>query len=107
MFEGLVERDLAIYAQSFGTKLFHYQDYKNIEIDAVIKFENSDMRAFEMKIGGNKIDEGASNLIKVCQDIENNGGKPPKIKCVTCGVSNAAYQRAGGVYVVPITALKN
>ncbi len=78
MFEGLVERDLAIYAQSFGTKLFHYQDYKNNETDAVIEFENSDRCVFEIKLGGKKIDEGASNLIKVCQDIENNGGKSPK-----------------------------
>ena len=29
LFESLVERDLSIYAQSFGGKLFHYQDYKN------------------------------------------------------------------------------
>ena len=27
LFEALVERDLSIYAQSFGAKLFHYQDY--------------------------------------------------------------------------------
>lgn len=107
LFEGLVERDLDIYAQSFGAKLFHYQDYKNNEIDAVIELENGDWCAFEIKLGGNKIDEGASNLIKVCKDIENNGGKPPKIKCVICGLSNAAYKRPDGVYVVPITALKN
>lgn len=107
LFEGLVERDLAIYAQSFGAKLFHYQDYKNNEIDAIIELENGDWCAFEIKLGAKKIDEGAENLIKVCKDIENNGGKPPKIKCVICGLSNAAYKRADGVYVVPITALKN
>lgn len=107
LFEGLVERDLAIYAQSFGAKLFHYQDYKNNEIDAVIELENGDWCAFEIKLGAKKIDEGAKNLIKVCNDIEKNGGKAPKIKCVICGLSNAAYQRTDGVYVVPITALKN
>ncbi len=107
LFEGLVERDLAIYAQSFGAKLFHYQDYKNNEIDAVIELENGDWCAFEIKLGAKKIDEGAENLIKVCNDIEKNGGKAPKIKCVICGLSNAAYQRTDGVYVVPITALKD
>lgn len=107
LFEGLVERDLAIYAQSFGAKLFHYQDYKNNEIDAVIELENGDWCAFEIKLGAKKIDEGAENLIKVCKDIVKNGGKEPKIKCVICGLSNAAYKRADGVYVVPITALKN
>lgn len=107
LFESLVEHDLSVYAQSFGAKLFHYQDYKNNEIDAVIELENGDWCAFEIKLGAKKIDEGADNLIKVCQDIEAHGGKLPKVKCVICGLSNAAYQRPDGVYVVPITALKN
>lgn len=106
LFEALVERDLAVYAQSFGGKLFHYQDYKNNEIDAVIELENGDWCAFEIKLGAKKIDEGAENLVKVCSDIEQNGGKPPKVKCVICGLSNAAYVRPDGVFVVPITALK-
>ena len=107
MFESLVERDLSIYAQALGAKLFHYQDYKNNEIDAVIELHNGDWCAFDIKLSAKKIDEGANNLIKVCSDIEANGGKSPKIKCVICGLSNAAYQRKDGVYVVPITALKD
>ena len=47
------------------------------------------------------------NLIKASNDIVNNGGKTPKIKCVICGLANAIYQREDGVFVVPITALKN
>ena len=107
MFEALVEHDLGIYAQSFGGKLYHYQDYKNQEIDAVIELEDGEWCAFEIKLGAKKIDEGASNLNKVCNSIVENGGKAPKVKCVICGLSNAAYQRADGVFVVPITALKN
>lgn len=107
LFEALVERDLSIYAQAFNAKLFHYQDYKNNEIDAVIELENGDWCAFEIKLGAKKIDEGAKNLIKVRDDIVKNGGKAPKIMCVICGLSNAAYQREDGVFVVPITALKD
>lgn len=107
LFESLVERDLAIYSQSFGAKLFHYQDYKNNEIDAVIELEDGEWCAFEIKLGAKKIDEGAENLIKVCDDIVANGGKAPKIMCVICGLSNAAYERPDGVFVVPITALKD
>lgn len=107
LFEALAERDLAIYAQSFGAKLFHYQDYKNNEIDAVIELEDGDWCAFEIKLGAKKIDEGAENLIRVCDDIVANGGKAPKLKCVICGLSNAAYIRPDGVFVVPLTALKD
>lgn len=107
LFEALVERDLGIYAQSFGGKLFHYQDYKNNEIDAVIELEDGEWCAIEIKLGAKKIDEGANNLNRVCNSIVKDGGKPPKMKCVICGLSNAAYERPDGVFVVPITALKN
>lgn len=106
LFEALVEHDLGIYAQSFGAKLFHYQDYKNNEIDAVIELEDGEWCAFEIKLGAKKIDEGAKNLNRVCKDIEENGGRPPKVKCVICGLSNAAYKRPDDVFVVPITSLK-
>lgn len=107
LFEAMAERDLAVYAESFGAKLFHYQDYKNNEIDAVIELEDGEWCAFEIKLGAKKIDEGAKALISACDDIVANGGKAPKVMCVICGLSNAAYQRPDGVYVVPITALKN
>lgn len=107
LFEALCERDLHIYADSFGAKLYHYQDYSNKEIDAVIELENGDWCAFEIKLGANKIDEGADNLNDICKKIASDGGKLPKIRCVICGLSNAAYQRPDGVFVVPITSLKN
>lgn len=37
LFEALVERDLKIYAESFGANVFHYQDYSGGEIDAVVE----------------------------------------------------------------------
>lgn len=107
LFEGLVERDLSIYAQSFNAKLYHYQNYDNDEIDAIIELDDGEWCAFEIKLGASKIDEGAKNLIDVCNKIIKSGAKPPKIKCVICGLTNAAYQRKDGVYVIPITSLKD
>jgi hypothetical protein len=62
--------------------------------------------AFEIKLGANQIDVAADNLIKIRNEIERKGGKAPKSLCVICGLSNAAYQRTDGVFVVPITALR-
>ena len=107
MFEALVERDLSIYAQAINAKLFHYQDYKDNEIDAVIELDDGNWCAIEIKLGINKVEEGSNNLIKVCKDIVNNGGKEPIMKCVIYGVGNMAYKNADGVYIIPITALKN
>jgi hypothetical protein len=106
LFEALCERDLRIYAESFKAKLFHYQDYDGDEIDSVVELENGDWIAIEIKLGSNQIDEAAKALIRIKNKIIADGGKPPKVLCVVCGICKAAYLRDDGVYVVPITALR-
>ena len=107
LFEALCERDLKIYAESFDADLYHYQDYNNNEMDAVIAMPNGKWCGFEIKLGANQIDMAAENLIKIKNEIKANGGIAPDSLCVICGLSNAAYQRPDGVFVVPITALRN
>ena len=107
LFEALVERDLKIYVESFGANLYHYQDYNNKEIDAVVELKDGKWCAFEIKLGANQIDKAATELVALRNDIEKNGGVAPSVLCVICGLSNAAYVRPDGVFVVPITALKN
>ncbi len=110
LFEPLCERDLKIYAESFGGALYHYQDYQGREIDAVVELPDSRWCAFEIKLGANQI-AAAQNMLSIEKTFENDPkGKPPAVLCVLCvlcGLTNAAYQRLDGVYVVPITALKN
>jgi hypothetical protein len=108
LFESLCDRDLKIYAESFGAQVYHYQDYKGREIDSIIQLEDGSWCGFEIKLGAHQIDTAAQNLLKIQQEfLEDPKGKPAKVLCVICGLSNAAYQREDGVYVVPITALKN
>lgn len=107
LFESLCERDLRIYAESFGANLYHYQDYRGNEVDAVIELADGSWCAFEIKLGANQIDSAAENLLNIKKIIsEDEKGKAPVMLCVICGLSNAAYQRDDGVYVVPITALR-
>ena len=106
LFEALCERDLKIYAESFGAQLYHYQDYAGNEIDAVIELADGSWCGIEIKLGANKIDEAAANLIRIRDEIAKEGGSLPSALCVVCGMSNAAYQRPDGVFVVPIAALR-
>ncbi len=107
LFEALCERDLRIYAETFDGALYHYQDYRNREIDAVIEHPDGRWGAFEIKLGANKIEEAAHNLKLIQREFENDPkGHPPSFLCVLCGLSTAAYQRPDGIYVVPITALR-
>lgn len=107
LFEALCERDLKIYAESFDAELYHYQDYNNNEMDAVIAMPDGKWCGFEIKLGANQIDMAAENLIKIKNEIKASGGIAPDSLCVICGLSNAAYQRPDGVFVAPITALRN
>lgn len=107
LFESLVIHDLKVYADSFNAKCYHYQDYHNKEIDQVIELEDGSWCAFEIKLGANQIDNAAMNLINIRDSILKDNGKAPSILCVICGLTTAAYKRPDGVYVVPITALKN
>ena len=107
LFEALVERDLKIYAESFGANVFHYQDYSGREIDAVVEMSDGKWCAFEIKLGANQIDKAAAGLVALRDSIAESGGVAPSVLCVICGMSNAAYVRPDGVYVVPVTALRN
>lgn len=108
LFEALCERDLRIYAESFGASLYHYQDYRGREIDAVIELPDGAWCAFEIKLGAGQIDSAAESLLAIQQEIRRDPkGKPPKVLCVICGLASAAYQRPDGVFVVPVTALKH
>lgn len=108
LFEALVERDLEIYGETFGAKLFHYQDYKEREIDAVLELADGNWCGFEIKLGAHQIEQAAKNLLRIKKEFEDDPkAKAPQALCVICGMSSAAYMRPDGVYVVPITALKN
>lgn len=107
LFEALCERDLSIYAESFGARLFHYQDYSNREVDAVIELPDGRWCAFEIKLGAQQIDKAAASLVALRDSLAvQPDAKAPSVLGVICGLTHAAYQRPDGVFVFPISALK-
>ena len=105
LFEGMCERDLQIYAEANGGNLFHYNDGRR-EIDAIVEMPDRRWGAFEIKVGTSRIDSAAENLIKTTERMEKFHSSPSFL-CVLCGTESAAYRREDGVYVVPVTRLKN
>ena len=105
LFEGMCERDLQIYAEANGGNLFHYNDGRR-EIDAIVEMPDRRWGAFGIKVGTNRIDSAAENLIRTTERMEEFHSSPSFL-CVLCGTESAAYRREDGVYVVPITRLKN
>jgi len=107
LFEALCERDLRVYAEVHDAQLYHYQDYNKNEIDAIVQMSDGSWGAFAIKLGVNDVDRAALNLLRISELIQRNPkGRPPKVMAIITGLSNAAYRRPDGVYVLPITALR-
>ena len=108
LFEALVIRDLKIYAESIGGKVYHYKHHDtNHELDAVVELNDGRWIAIEVKLGASQIDDAAENLLKINNYFVNNENtSKPSALVAICGLSKAYYKRKDGVIVVPITALK-
>ena len=104
LFESLVERDLRIYIEYLGGKLFHFRDNTSgLEIDSILEFEDGEYAAVEIKLGVNQVEEAKASLLKFQENME----KKPKFMCIITGNSEAVVQdKETGIYILPITALK-
>ena len=108
IFENLCVRDLRIYADALDGSVYHYRDKTGLECDAVIHLRNDSYGLVEVKLGGDQsINEGAESLLKLTSKIDTEKMKKPAFLMVLCGVAPFAYKREDGVFVVPITCLKD
>ena len=106
LFENLCVRDLRIYAQSIGGKIYHYRDKSGLECDAVVHLRNGSYGLVEIKLGGDKlIEEGCATLNKFEKIIDTTKMKSPSFKMVLTGVGNYAFKRPDGILVVPVRSL--
>lgn len=104
MFEALVERDLKIYMEYLGGKLYHFRDnVSGLEVDSILEFSDGEYAAVEIKLGFNQVSEAKENLL----NFSNNMIKKPKFMCVIVGYTDViAKDPETGIYIVPVTALK-
>lgn len=80
----------------------------DFESDAIIERADGSWAAIEIKVGLDKVDGAASNLLRVRNKVcENQKAqvKEPSFLAVITGMGEAAYRRGDGVYVIPIRAL--
>jgi len=59
----------------------------------------------EVKLGQNRVDEGATNILRLAEKIASSHQKIPDFLMVLTG-TGFAHRREDGVYVVPIGCLK-
>ncbi len=104
LFEALCERDLRIYIESYNGNLYHFRDNTTgLEVDSIVEMPDGEYGAIEIKLGTDKIEEAAKNLLRFNEVVK----KKPKFLCIISGLNEAIIKRPDGIYVIPITALKN
>lgn len=108
MFENLCIRDLRVYAEVNDGKVYHYRDANGLECDAVIHLRNGKYGLIEIKLGGaNQIEEACNTLSKFEGKIDTDVMGKPIFKMVLTAVGQYAYQRKDGIWVVPLSCLRD
>lgn len=107
LFETLCARDLRVYAEALGGKVYHYRDKSGLECDMVIHLRNGQYGLIEVKIGGEGlISRGVETLNALADKIDTSKMKEPSFKMILTAVGEYAYRRVeDGIYVVPIGCL--
>ncbi|MDR0523642.1 MAG: DUF4143 domain-containing protein [Candidatus Methanoplasma sp.] len=104
LFESLCVRDLRVYSQPLGGKVFHYRDRYGLEADAVVSLRDGRWGAVEVKLGIDGVEAGARSLLRLSERIDHERMNPPSFLAVITG-TGYAHRRGDGVLVVPIGLL--
>ena len=112
VFENLCMRDLCVYARALPEAsqdpVHYYRDDNDLEVDAIVEDAAGRWGAFEVKLGENKADEAAGNLLRMRDKLTRNSRartREPEFLAVLVGLGERSYRRGDGVYVIPIGCL--
>ena len=102
LFESLAARDLRIYAEASGGQVFHYRESSgDLEVDLVVEQSDGRWAGFEVKLGGDLVDEAAAALLHLAR---TRVSVAPSALVVITG-TEYAYRRPDGVWVLPLGCL--
>jgi len=101
LFESLAVRDLRIYAEAAGGRVFHYRESSgDLEVDLVMEHSDGSWAGFEVKLGGPLIDDAAAALLRMSTRV----APAPSALAVITG-TEYGYRRPDGVWVLPLGSL--
>ena len=107
-FEDLAVRDLRVFAEALDGKLYHYRDSSGLECDTVLHRRNGSYGLIEVKLGGEKlINDGVAALRNLADAIDTTRMPKPSFMMVLTAVGQYAYQHPDGVFVVPISCIRD
>lgn len=106
LFESMAVRDLRIYAQSLGARLYYYGDDSGLEADAIIDGIDGRWAAVEIKLGGGAAITKAMDSLRAVRDRVDTARRGMPARLIVVTAFGHGYQTDDGVAVVPLTALR-
>ena len=104
LFESMAIRDLRVYAQASGARVYHYRDDTGLEVDAIVDAGPGRWAAFEIKLGLSRVDDAAKSLLKFADRVDTSRcGEPAALGVIV--ERGYGYVRPDGVSVVPLGVL--
>ena len=104
LFESQVVHDLRVYAQPHRAGVRFYRDNKGLEVDAIVEATDGRWLAVEAKLGHNRVDEGAANLLALHGKLTDEANAACGALVVVVADS-PTYTRPDGVVVTSLAAL--
>ena len=107
-FEDMAVRDLRVFAEALDGRLYHYRDSSGLECDTVLHRRNGTYALIEVKLGGEKlINDSVAALKELSENIDTTRMPKPSFMMVLTAVGQYAYQRPDGIFVVPISCIRD
>lgn len=103
-FEGLVVRDLRVYAQLLDGRVDSWRDSNGNEVDAIVTIGPNQWGAFEIKLNPAAVDAAAAALLRFANSVDTERHGPPACLGVITS-TGAGGRRDDGVHVIPIGCL--
>lgn len=73
----------------------------------MVHLRNGEYGLIEVKLGGDLINDGIKTLTELADKIDTTKMKQPSFLMVLTAVGDYAYRREDGIFIVPITTLKD
>jgi hypothetical protein len=105
LFESMALRDVRVYLDATGGTTYHYRDSNGLEVDIIVELDDGRWGAIEVKLGENRIEEGAESLAQFARTVDLGSVGQPSFLAVLTGASIYPSRRQDGIDVIPITAL--
>ncbi len=104
LFESQAIHDLRVYAQPHRADVRFYRDNKGLEIDAILEAPNGRWLAAEVKLGHNRVDQGARSLLAL-RDKLSPATAAACAALLVIVADTPTYTRPDGVLVTSIASL--